>query len=202
MPITVAVTGGIACGKSHLLSHLSKSPGIQCDVFSCDEAVSKLLTEAEIVGRLKDCIGSSVLEADGKINRSVLRTVIFENPLIRKQVEDILHPAVLERAETFLKISKGELLLIEVPLLYEVDFPIFRDSDLVIGCSEKTQLARLTGIRGMERGLAEKILSAQLPIQEKINRSNYVIWNDGSMEAFNDQIKSLSEIFTSNRSST
>ena len=102
-------------------------------------------------------------------------------------------------AEAFIDDSDTDLLaLLEVPLLYEVDFPIQRDFDLVIGCSQQIQKERLMGIRRISGEQAEKILSSQLPIQVKVDKADFVAWNDGMIETFEGQIQMISETILSN----
>ena len=89
--------------------------------------------------------------------------------------------------------SERVVVLIEVPLLYEVEFPVSRDVDLVVAASPKTQNDRLTRLRGLDPDLARRILSSQLPIEEKIERGGLVVWNDGSEAVFNNQIRHLAD---------
>jgi dephospho-CoA kinase len=70
--------------------------------------------------------------------------------------------------------------LVEVPLLYEVDFPLKRDVDVVVACSEQTQIERLSRREGIDGRVRDRI-AAQLPISEKIFRAEVVIWNEGSL---------------------
>lgn len=198
MSTTVAITGGIACGKSHCLNRIQNT--VKDSVFfSCDAAVSNLLTERDIIRSLEHCVGEGVLGSDGEIDRSFLRKKIFNDPEKRKSVEGIIHPVVLERAEAFLKHSESKTLaLLEVPLLYEVDFAVTRDFELVIGCSKETQLARLTNNRGIGKDQAIQMLDAQLPVQQKLDRADLVVWNDGSLGTFEDQIEIILETILSN----
>ena len=196
MPIQVAITGGIACGKSSVSKRLNKRLcGESEDAhFDSDEAVSKLLTEARIARQLEKRVGSRILDPDGKVDRSQLSDILFEDSVIRKRVEDFLHPLVLELAESFLDDrNTSRFAFLEVPLLYEVDFPLPRDLDLVVGCSTHTQIKRLREKRGKSQDQAEKILEAQLPIQEKVDRADYVIWNDGSRESFDQQTEKIAQ---------
>ena len=195
----IAVTGGIACGKSHCSHQLARNLLGEEDFFDCDEAVSNLLTGDDIVRKLREWVGNKILDDQGALDRSKLREVVFEDSKIRKKIEDLLHPLVLELATAYLdKRENIRFSLVEVPLLYESEFPLPRDIDLVIGCSRETQLKRLIEIRRIPRDQAKQMLSSQWPVQQKVDRSDHVIWNDGSMESFDDQIHRFSEFITSN----
>ena len=198
MKTVLAVTGGIACGKSYCCERLSEV--LEAGFFSCDDEVSKLLTDRKIIGRLAKAADVDLLNKDGDLNRKLLRKIVFGDSTVRKKVEEILHPIVLDSAVSFLnkRGRKKKTSIIEVPLLYEVDFPLPRDFDLVIGCSKGTQIKRLRESRGIDPNQAERILESQLPIQEKVDRGDFVIWNNGSIESFDDQILRISEFLSKN----
>lgn len=197
MAMVIAITGGVACGKSSAcagLIRLFSATGTRVNFFSCDDAVSNLLTEDDIIRQLVDVSGEQILDSNEALDRSALRDLIFGNSVLRKKIEGILHPQVLSLAHAFLKDSRGfDFSLVEVPLLYEANFPLNRDSDLVIGCSRQTQVKRLREIRKLSAELAEMVLDAQMPIQSKIDRGDFLIWNDGSVDSFEDQMKRLAD---------
>jgi dephospho-CoA kinase len=160
--------------------------------FSCDKAVSNLLTEGETIGDLQRLLGDKIV-SDGTINRSILREEIFNSSKIRNDVEDVLHPKVLREAESFIqKAHSYRFVLLEIPLLYEVDFPIKREFDLVIGCSQQTQTDRLIHRRGITQEQAVKMLSSQMSVQDKIDRGDFVAWNDGALASFEQQLETIS----------
>ncbi len=198
--MVLAITGGVACGKTHLSHSLRKGLGEdKAAAFSCDEAVRNLLTEREMAGRLADAIGGDVLDDEGALDREAFRDRIFADDRTRKTVEEILHPFVLEKVRSFSEKEKGRwFLLIEVPLLYEVGFAVERDSDLAVGCSRRTQKNRLIRGRGLSGELAGRIIASQLPIQEKLDRAHFGFWNDGTLEAFDRQIERFIEFLSNN----
>ena len=199
MSTVIAITGGIACGKSHGTRELAGRLDESGSFFDCDEAVSNLLTDEDIVRKLEKCVGSGILDDQGALDRSILREVVFEDSEARKKVEDLIHPLVLELATSYLKKRENvSFSLVEVPLLYETGFPLARDIELVIGCSRETQLKRLREFRGISQEQALQILDAQWSVQQKIDRADHVVWNDGSIDSFHDQIERFSDFITSN----
>ncbi len=180
----IVLTGGVACGKSEVSRMMLERLSLVAPLyFSCDECVGELLTEAETLAKLADVAGDQVIDTDGGLNREWFRNLLFSDSSLRKEVEELLHPQVLSRANEFIRKSESDsdLLLIEVPLLYEVDFPIERDLVIVVAASERTQLKRLIEKRNIDQQTAIGILDAQIPVQEKIDRSDWVVWNDGSL---------------------
>ena len=155
--------------------------------FSCDEEVRALLGIPEVqeqIGALAMAYGGEVLDAGG-IDRGALRELLFENFEFRGKVEGVLHPLVLDRviAQSGTWSDLVRISIIEVPLLYEVDFPLDRDIDLVVASSRSMQMKRLTLDRGLDGAVAERILQAQIPVEEKMRRANIVVWNDGAIES-------------------
>ncbi len=182
------MTGGVACGKSAVARRLVESlPGGTTSYISCDEEVRALLEMPEIQRDIDEwgrAHGRELLR-QGNLDRKELRELLFENSVFRGKVEGILHPLVLDRvnarSETWSDLVR--ISIVEVPLLYEVEFPLDRDMDLVVASSRTTQRKRLVQDRNLDEGVAEKIIGAQLPVEEKIQRANVVVWNDGAIEA-------------------
>ncbi len=194
--LTIAVTGGVACGKSEVCRLLRNGfPSGSLSFLSCDAVVSELLEVPEIAADII-AAGKSwgeVLGDDRGVNRSRIRELLFENSEFRGTIETLLHPRVLARVSEYLSEQPGEIRvsLIEVPLLYEVDFPLDRDLDLVVAASDSTQVRRLCGVRGLTGILARRIIESQLPIEEKIERAGIVVWNDGDLRALEAQTSHL-----------
>ncbi len=195
--VVVAVTGGVACGKTHVVSRLLELfPSEGASRFDCDESVRQLLTDREVAAEIADLDPDVVIESKtGLPDKSVLRKLTFENSEFREKLERLLHPLVLEHAKRRI-VEFGEnvkIALIEVPLLYEASFPLKRDFDLVVAANSDTQVARLSEFRQIDASLAQKMIGAQMPLQEKINRGDIVVWNDGDEDALEAQISHLAD---------
>jgi len=198
--LTIAVAGGVACGKSTFCRLLEEHlPPETVGRFSCDEAVRELSAQAEVASELR-----GLMEAfgdrrgfGGEMDRVAFRELLFDNSEFRGRVEAVLHPLVLQR----LVRSSGDLpaavrvFLVEVPLLYEAGFPFGRNLDIVVGASAARQKSRLVNERGIPAVLAEKILDSQMPIEEKAKRADIVVWNDGSLDSFGAQTEHLARRF-------
>jgi dephospho-CoA kinase len=156
--LKVALTGGIACGKS-LVADMLRSAGIE--VIDADDIVHELVPLEE---------------------RRRLAKVVFDDPDARKALEVRLHPLVKSRIERFFAECRDEFAVAVVPLLFEVRW----DGDYDIICSvvspDEVQLRRMTEKRGYSRDEAEKRMAAQLPTSEKASASHYVITNNASIE--------------------
>ncbi len=190
---TIAVTGGVACGKSSFAKGFVKAaPTGRAVGLSCDEEVRQIAQRPEVEAQLSELARSFGLTPDpgGELSRRAFRELLFENSEFRGKVEGLLHPLVLQRVKDRAAALPGEvrIFLVEVPLLYEVDFPMDRDLDAVVAASEAEQMRRLLEVRGLTATTARRILRSQLPIENKIQRADIVIWNDGCRNVLDIQI--------------
>ncbi|MDF1824480.1 MAG: dephospho-CoA kinase [Verrucomicrobiales bacterium] len=191
--IVIAITGGVACGKSLVAKKLRQ--GLSLPFFSSDDCVAGLLRREPLQNEILKLLGETGCRSAEVFDKKVIRKHAFENSDFREKLEMLLHPLVLDEAVEFLEEEKdrAKISLVEVPLLYEVEFPLKRNIDLVVAASPLTQLARLTVDRGLDEQLAKQILNAQLLIDEKIRRADVVVWNDGSLESLNSQVTHLAD---------
>lgn len=154
----IVLTGGIACGKS-LLSRYLKARGVT--ILDADDVVHELLPDPA--------------------ERRRIAAEVFADPVKRKELEARLHPLVRERLMRGLQAADG-LVIAVVPLLYEVGWDSDFDCVVCIASSREQQLKRMMERRGYTREEAEARLKAQLPVEEKASRADYVILNDGTTE--------------------
>jgi dephospho-CoA kinase len=118
--------------------------------------------------------------------------VVFENPGARARLEAILHPLVRSRWLQFTAESRAANthVIVDIPLLFETNAESFFDRILTVACSRENQMARIAA-RGLARDQIEKIIESQLPLDQKIARSDFVVWNDGTLAILEDQAAEL-----------
>ncbi len=188
--IVACLTGGIATGKSEF-SRLLADGGEGVAFFDCDRCVHELLTLPEMVRQIVTEFGPEAGGAEGGIDRRGLRGIVFADSQKRRRLEEILHPEVRRLCQEARERAAADpavrLFLAEVPLLYESGFDVSRDYEIVVAASPATQRARLRDRRGIDGELADRILAAQRPILEKVQRAGIVIWNGGSLECLKRQ---------------
>jgi len=186
--IKVGLTGGIATGKSTTLQHWQQlgAAGIDTDELAHRTLAPHTPTWDEVVRTF----GTKILNDDGTVNRSQLGDIVFANESKRLALNHIIHPAVHEMwAEAMQKLERDgqtEVVVVSVPLLYEVAAETEFDCVVAVGCSEGTQLARLKQ-KGLTEDQARARICAQWPLQLKMDRADFVIWNDGSPRVHSEQ---------------
>jgi dephospho-CoA kinase len=190
--LRIALTGGIATGKSHVLEQFRRR-GIPClDADALAHGVEAPGTEATTAIAAR--FGADVLAADGSVNRARLGPIVFADPAARRDLEAIVHPAVYRAIAAGLRgfelLGEYPFAVVDVPLLYETGAEKNFDRVVVTACSPELQLARLRE-RGMSETSARQRLAAQLPTDEKIARADFVIRTDGSFEETDRQVADL-----------
>jgi len=196
--LTLALTGGIATGKSTAVRHFQKFvPDLE--VFDCDESVKALLETEVVVAELVSLFGNGILDGDSEgLDKAKLRAEVFGNPEKRKALEGVLHPRVREECLALKqKAAKqgARCFLADVPLLFENGFDFGYDQVITVATTRATQVARLKARNGWDDELIGSVLAAQLHIEEKIARADIVFWNDGEPDTLKAQIKRFCQIF-------
>lgn len=189
----LGITGGIATGKTLFTDCLaSLRAGVR--VFDTD-ACARRLTDSDpaILAAIRERFGPAVFDATGSLQRSALRAIVFTDPLARKALEAILHPAIrrawLELARTIR--DQPDWLAVDIPLLFETSAESHFDKVIVVACSAAMQRRRLIERRHLTPGLADSMIASQLPLADKIARADFVIWNDGLPAALELQARLL-----------
>ena len=189
--LRIALTGGIATGKSHVLDQFRKR-GVPClDADLLTHGVESAGTEATqaIAARFGD-----VLAADGAVDRQKLAPLVFADPGARRDLEAIVHPAVYRAIAAGLRafelLGGYPLAVVDVPLLYETGHAPDFDRVIVTACPPDFQIARLIE-RGMSDAEAQQRIAAQWPTEEKAARADFVIRTDGSVEETDEQVDTI-----------
>jgi dephospho-CoA kinase len=190
--LRVALTGGIATGKSHVLDQFRRR-GVPClDADELAHGVTSAGTEATqaIAARF----GADVLAADGAVDRKKMGSIVFADAAARHDLEAIVHPAVYRAIAAGLRafelVGGAPLALVDVPLLYETGHAPDFDRVIATVCPPDVQIKRLID-RGMSEREAQQRLAAQMPADEKAARADFMIRTDGSFEETNRQVDEI-----------
>jgi dephospho-CoA kinase len=180
--LKVALTGGIATGKSHVLDRF-RALGLAClDADTLAHGVTGKGTEAtqQIAARF----GEEILDGEGAVDRAKLAAIVFADDRARRDLEAIVHPAVyraIAAGTRGFELLGAPLVLVDVPLLYETGRAADFDVVIATTASPAAQLDRLRR-RGLSDPEARQRLAAQMPASEKAARADFVIHTDGTFE--------------------
>ncbi len=181
----IGITGGVGSGKTALLTCLQEK--YHCKVILADEAAHQVEAPGQKCYRqLVELLSDEILEEDGTINRRRFAQKIFENELLRKKVNEIVHPAVKQyiREEISFQREQGVLdfLFIEAALLIEDGYLNIVDEMWYIYAREDVRRERLRKNRNYSDEKIDAIMEAQLTEEEFRNACSVVIDNSGTLE--------------------
>jgi dephospho-CoA kinase len=192
--LKIALTGGIATGKSYVLDQFRRR-GVPClDADELAHGVTSAGTEATqaIAARF----GGEVLAADGAVDRKKMGPIVFADAAARHDLEAIVHPAVYRAVAAGLRafelVGGAPLALVDVPLLYETGHAPDFDRVIATVCPPDLQIARLVE-RGMSQLEAHQRLAAQMSAAEKASRADFVIRTDGAFAETDRQVEQVFE---------
>lgn len=188
-PLRIALTGGIASGKS-TVARLFADLGVP--VIDTDEVAHELTRRgAPAVDRIAAALGPQVLDPQGALDRRGLRARVFADPAQRRVLEAILHPLILEETRRRCAAAGGPYQIVVVPLLFEAGLEQEFDRVLVVDAPEAEQRRRLQARDGESAAGAERILAAQLRRSDRLERADDVIANEGSLADLAERVAAL-----------
>lgn len=175
----IGLTGGIASGKT-MVSDCFKKLGTQvidADIISHEVTEPSGSAFEEILSEF----GSEILDEKGLINRKKMRAIIFNDPSQKKILENIIHPKV--RDEMFQRINKSDdhYLIVSVPLLVETGMHQIMDRNLLVDCSEDTQIERLMHRDKITLNEARAILKNQASRSDRKKIADDLIVNENNV---------------------
>lgn len=185
----VGLTGGIASGKS-TVSNLFRKCGIE--IVDADKVAKEVSEKKESIEKISSIFGKDILDSDGKIIREKLREKAFKNRELLQELNKIIHPQVMEYFKRKKeKNSKDEILIFDIPLLYEAKMEYLCDKIIVVGVDTQKQIRRVVARDGSSEELAKKIISNQMPLDEKIKKADIVIMNDGTLDELEEKVMKI-----------
>jgi dephospho-CoA kinase len=193
---SIGITGGISTGKSTFCECLREiSPTAK--FFNADQAAHNLVQLPEVKQEIRAEFGAGVFSRNGDLNRDKLRAIIFNDATKKRALEQILHPRIRRQwsAEAKRHRNSPDFFVADIPLLYETGGEALCDRVVVVVCSYKVQLARLTQRMSLKNAEAEQMIKSQMPLDDKIARANHVVWNDGNHAGLMEQARFLAALW-------
>jgi len=177
--LLVALTGNYGMGKSAVLNMFGK---LGAHTIDADEVVGSLLKEQKVLDRIRDILGTEVFDPQGGLDRKKVADAIFKDAALRASLENLLHPLVFDGIDAVIaQREEDAIIVVEIPLLFERGYEKKFNRTITVFTDEATALARLEK-KGIGRQDAMQRLRAQIPVHDKIVKSDFVIDNNGSPE--------------------
>jgi len=190
-PLTVALTGNVASGKS-TVARLFQGWGAV--VTDADAVVHELQRPGTpVFHAILGHFGAEFIAPDGTLDRTLLRHRILADPGQRRALEAIVHPAVEARRaelEDQAAASGAEIVVHDIPLLFEAADPTRFDLVVLVDAPAEVRRRRLLDERGLAPEEADRLMATQIPSEQKRPRSDLVIENDADLATLSDRARS------------
>ena len=182
--LIVGLTGGVASGKT-AVSQVLKEEGAY--IIDADQIARELVQPHKPAwNELIRAFGQEILQEDGSIHRKKLADKVFADPKQRKLLNQILHPRIKEEMDRRTKeIGQKDpeaIVVIDAPLIVELGDHREMDKLIVVTTTQTQQIERLKDRDGAKPEEALRIVSSQMPLEEKVKLADFVIRNEGSLE--------------------
>jgi dephospho-CoA kinase len=188
----IGLTGGIASGKSTVAQILAEKGAWIVDADQLARDVVGVGSPA--LAEISQSFGSGVIAEDGSLDRPQLGRLVFADAEARERLNGIVHPRVLELSRQEIRQAQesgAQLVVYDVPLLYETERSGEFDGTLVVWVDPLTQLLRLRQRTGLTEDEGRQRIASQMPLTRKRELATWVIDNSGSLEATQAQVESL-----------
>ena len=190
----IGLTGGIATGKSYVRTKFQELgvPTIDADTLAREAVAPGTDGLAAVLTRF----GMGVLDANGSLDRRKVAQIVFADANARRDLEAIIHPFVRSQADSWfrgLDSAQHAFAIADIPLLYETGTDNQYDAVIVTACAPEEQVRRIVARDQVTEAEARQRISAQLPIEEKIRRGDYVIRTDGTHQETDRQVRGVFE---------
>ncbi|MGY6587611.1 MAG: dephospho-CoA kinase [Wenzhouxiangella sp.] len=189
-PPVIALTGGIASGKTAVSDRLAE---LGAAVIDTDQIAREVVEPGEAgLSAIVDHFGSDILDGGGELNRRALREHVFRDQKARQRLESLLHPLIERRVkQAIARHHRAPYIVLVVPLLVETG--LFADADqvIVVDAPEDEQLKRLRERDQVDERLAQSMLKAQARRAERLAAATHVIDNSGDMDSLLAQVDAL-----------
>lgn len=192
MSFVVALTGGIASGKS-AVERRFEALGIHA--YDADAAARAVVEPgSEALAEVARTFGPEALDGDGRLDRAAMRKRVFDDPSARVTLEGILHPRIRTWLRDAVEADDGPYCILSIPLLAENRAHYaWVDRVLVVDAPEAVRIERLTRRDGIDAALAAKMVAAQTSREHRLSMADDVIVNDGDEAKLDEAVRALDE---------
>lgn len=190
MTLIIGLTGSIGTGKSTIAKRFK---ALQIPVVDADLIAREVVEPGEVAyHNIVETFGESILQQDNTLDRKALGRVVFQDEAKRKQLNDIIHPAIrremLRQRDEFVEAG-ARCVVLDIPLLYESKLTDYVEKVIVVSVDPEQQLQRVVARDQGNEAEAKQRIQSQIPVSEKAKLADAVIDNNGTIASSYDQLE-------------
>ena len=190
--ILIGITGGIGSGKSEVCRqlHVRGFKVIFADLYA-KELYKK---DKKLAKSVVEAFGKDILNFQGVISLSKLRQKVFASKRSFQKINSLVHPVVIKNLLNEIKKAKEKIIIIESALVFDTTFHKYLDYVVMVYSNKKNRMRRITMRDGIPKKEIENIMSYQLDEKLKIEKSDFVIVNNKTIDGLNTEVDFFSKI--------
>lgn len=184
----IGIVGGIGAGKSSVARAFAE---LGCVVSDSDASVREIMQMPQVRDELRSWWGDGVIASDGSVDRGEVSRIVFGSEMERRKLEGLVHPLVHQRRREVVERARSEGapgVIVDAPLLFEAGVDSECDAVVFVDTPREIRLARLKSARGWDEQELDRREKAQLGLEEKRKRSDYVVSNIGLPEELRGRV--------------
>ncbi len=185
----LGITGGIGAGKSFVTGMFQR---LGATVVDADAISRQVMTQSGIAyPQVVSAFGEEILLPNRDIDRKKLASIIFSDELQRERLNQITHAAIFQEMERQIQSAKTDLVCLDVPLLFDSDFPFSCDKTLAVLAPKELRISRVMERDGSSREEVEQRIAAQLSDKAFAEQADFHIYNTGSEQELKQAVEQL-----------
>jgi len=190
MRLIIGLTGGIGSGKSTVAKEFI---ALGIEVVDADQVAREIVEPGQpALAKIELYFGKEVVDANGELERSKLRNIIFESETKKQWLNELLHPIIRDTLLKKLEQAQSKYVILEAPLLLENQLTKYTDYTLVVDVTEALQIERATQRDNNSIAQIQAIMDAQICRELRLQQADYIIDNSSTdLVVLKQQVKML-----------
>ena len=188
----IGILGGICSGKSSVAAEFAK---LGCALIDADRIARQLLDNDDVKNHLTETFGDAILNPDRSVNRDTLARIVFDDPQKTAQINDIIHPKVLNKCERLIAGFKARpdipAIVLDMPLLMEVGWHKRCDKLIFVDCQDHIKAERAEKKHFLSKNQLKKRENLQISLDTKLNIAHYIVDNNSDLSAVAEQVERI-----------